>query len=161
MDYRIIEKPAFPVALTSRQFTTVNEQNFVDIPRWWEEFLASPDCAALTGLTGNKPGAVTGGAMLGLCWGEADDIEFTYAIGVEMSDSSAAGKFSRKEIPALTWAVFDCTLDDLQDVTKRIFSEWFPSTGYQHAEAPELEVYLPEKPGQPMQVELWIPILKK
>ena len=161
MDYRIVNKPAFQVALTTRQFTTVNGQNFVDIPKWWQEFLSSPDCAAMTALMGNRPGTVTGSAMLGLCWGEADDIEFSYAIGVELPEGASAGKFEKKQVPAQQWAVFNCTLDNLQDVTKRILSEWFPSTGYEHDNAPELEVYLPEKAGQPMQCELWMPVKKK
>ena len=67
MDYRIIEKPAFPIALTKRQFTTANGQNFVQIPKWWDEFLKSPECNGLMALTGGKPGAVTGGGMLGIC----------------------------------------------------------------------------------------------
>lgn len=159
MDYRIVEKPSFPIALTTRSFTTVNEQNFIEIPKWWQEFLASPDCAAMTGLTGNKTGATTGSTMLGLCWGETDDIEFSYSIGVELPEGATSGPFEKKEIPAQTWAVFNCTLNDLQDVTKRIFSEWFPSTGYEHAAAPELEVYLPETPGKPMRCELWMPVV--
>lgn len=44
MDYTIIEKKAFPIAVTTRQFTTTMEQNFVQIPKWWDEFLKSPDC---------------------------------------------------------------------------------------------------------------------
>lgn len=161
MDYRIVNKPAFQAALTTRRFTTVNGQNFVDIPTWWQDFLNSPDCAAMTTLMGDGPGAVTGSAMLGLCWGEADDIEFSYAIGVELPEGASAGKFEKKQVPAQQWAVFNCTLDNLQDVTMRIFSEWFPSTGYEHDSAPELEVYLPQKPGQPMQCELWMPVKKK
>ena len=162
MDYRIIEKPAFPVAVTARQFTTAGEQNFIDIPRWWQEFLGSPDCAALTGLMGSKAGSITGSAMLGLCWGAVDDIDFTYGIGVELPEGASSGKFDRKDIPAMTWTVFDCTLENLQDVTKRIFSEWFPSTGYEHADAPELEVYLPENlMTKEMPCQIWIPVVKK
>lgn len=160
MDYRIIEKPGITIAAKTRQFTTSNGQNFVEIPKWWHEFLTSSECQALTSLAGNKPGAVTRGAMLGICYGEADDVEFSYAIGVELPQGASSGAFEKIEIPAATWVVFDCTLDNLQEVTKRIFSEWFPSTGYEHDSTPELEVYLPEKPGKPMNCELWIPIIK-
>ena len=72
VDYRIIEKPAFTIALMSRQFSNVDGQNLVEIPKWWEEFLASPDCEAMTALAGDKPGAMTGGVMLGICYGEVD-----------------------------------------------------------------------------------------
>jgi AraC family transcriptional regulator len=51
MDYGIIEKPAFGVAVTKRQFTTANGQNFIQIPKWWEDFLKSPDCGKMMSLT--------------------------------------------------------------------------------------------------------------
>ena len=161
MDYRLMEKPGIAIAARTRKFTTVNGQNFVEIPRWWDEFLATPECQQLTALSGNKPGTVTRGVMLGICYGDVDDVEFSYGIAVELPQGASSGEFENIEIPATTWAVFDCTLDNLQDVTRRIFSEWFPSTGYEHDALPELEVYLPEKPGEPMQCELWMPIKKK
>lgn len=99
--------------------------------------------------------------MLGICFGDADAVEFSYGIGVELAEGKEPGKFEKINIPQVTWAVFDCTLDNLQETTKRIFSDWFPSTGYEHDDAPELEVYLPEKPGEPMNCELWFPVKKK
>jgi AraC family transcriptional regulator len=161
MDYRIMEKPGITIAARTRQFTTVDGQNFVDIPKWWDEFLFTTDYKELTSLSGNKPGAVTGSISLGICYGEADAVEFSYGIGVEIPQGASSGAFEKIEIPAITWAVFDCTLDNLQDVTRRIFSEWFPSTGYEHDAVPELEIYLPEKPGEVMKCELWMPVIKK
>lgn len=161
MDYRIVEKPGFIFAGQTRQFTTVDGQNFKQIPLWWNEFLASPDCGKLTSLSGNKPGAVTRGVMLGICFGLADAVEFSYGIGIELPEDISSKPFEKIKVPSSTWAIFDCTLDNLQDVTRRIFSEWFPSTGYEHDAAPEIEVYLPEKPGEKMQCELWMPIIKK
>ena len=161
MDYRIIKKPAFPIALTVRQFTNVNGQNLKDIPQWWEEFMTSPDCAELTAFSGNLPGAVTGGVMLGVCYGEADTGEFSYGIAVELPEGVAPGKFAKMEIPETTWAVFDCTVANLQDVTKHVFREWYISTGYEHPGGPDLEVYLPEGSGQDMKCQIWAPIVKK
>jgi AraC family transcriptional regulator len=162
MDYRIIEKLAFPIAVATRQFTTANGQNFVQIPKWWDEFLKSPQCSQMASLTGNKPGAVTGSGMLGICFADEKPVEFYYGIGVELPENASAGPFERMEIPAATWAVFDCTLPTIQDVTKRIFSEWFPSTGYEHDAKPELEVYFPGDPNSPdYRCQIWIPIIKK
>jgi AraC family transcriptional regulator len=159
VDYRMIEKPRFTIAATVRQFTTVNEENFVKIPAWWEQFLASPECDLLTGLASHKPGPITGGEMLGICIGEG--VEFSYGIGVELPQGASPGKFQKIEIRPATWAVFDCTVSNIQDVTKRIFSEWFPSTSFEHDDVPELEVYLPGGKGDVMPVEIWIPVKKK
>ena len=161
MDYKILKKPVFPIALTSRQFTNIDGQNLKDIPKWWDEFLASPDNQKMTAISEGKPGAVTGGVMLGVCYGEADTGEFSYGIAVELPEGISPGKFERMEIPATTWAVFDCTLANLQDVTKHIFGEWYLSTGYEHPGTPDLEVYLPEGSGQDMKCEIWAPVVKK
>ena len=158
MDYRIIEKPGFAVAARIRRFTTVNEENFVKIPEWWEEFLASEECGRLTALTANKPGPVTGGGMLGICKGEG--VELFYGIGVELPRGTTSGQFESIEIPSATWAVFDCTVPSIQETTKRIFSEWFPATSYEHDEVPELEVYL-QPAGTVMPCQIWIPVKKK
>ena len=161
MDYRRIERQGFPVAVVTRRFTTENEQNFSDIPAWWQEFLPTADFKEMTALTGGKPGAVTGGISLGICFADNKPVDFSYGIAVELPEGTGAGKYELKRIPAATWAVFDCTLANLQDVTRRIFSEWFPSTGYKHADVPELEVYLPGPEGQDMKCEIWIPVVKK
>jgi AraC family transcriptional regulator len=50
----------------------------------------------------------------------------------------------------------------IQKVWERIFQEWFPATGYEHAEAPELEVY-PDgnTAAEDYRCEVWIPVVKK
>lgn len=161
MDYRIVEKPSFSVALTARQFTTVDGQNFKDIPQWWDEFLVSTDCKALTALSGGKPGRITGREMLGVCYGEADSGEFFYGIAVELPEGASPGKFKKMQIPATTWAVFDCTIASLQEVTRHIFKDWYISTGYEHPGSPDMEVYLPEGLGQDMKCEIWAPVSNK
>jgi len=166
MDYAIVEKKGFDIALTKKKFSTNAGQNFVKIPQFWQEFLKSPDNAAMAAVNGGKAGAVTGGCSLGICM-EPDEIkdpqnyEFDYGIGVELPPGGKAGKFEKYAVPAATWAVFDCNIDNLQDVTKHIYSEWFPSTGYEHDNKPELEIYMPEIPGKIMQCQIWIPVVKK
>jgi AraC family transcriptional regulator len=167
MDYTLIEKKGFEIAITKRRFSTGGGQNFVRIPQWWQEFLKSPDYPAMCALTGNKPGTVTGSSMLGVCMEDEpikdpSDYEFYYGIAVELPEKGGAGKFEKMAVPAATWAVFDCNLDNLQEVTRKIFSEWFPSTGYEHDAKPELEVYFPENPRfKVMQCQIWIPVVKK
>ncbi|MNJ05081.1 Bacterial transcription activator, effector binding domain [compost metagenome] len=49
----------------------------------------------------------------------------------------------------------------IQDVWNRIYQEWFPGTGYQHAGSPDLEVY-PEgdTSAADYRCEVWIPVKK-
>ncbi len=121
----------------------------------------SRDFEELIALSGDHPGAMTGGVMLGVDFGSPDVDEFSYAIGVEIPGGTSSGAYSKIDIPPATWAVFECALDHIQDTYKYIFSEWLPSSGYKHDAAPHIEVYLPERPHQKMKCELWIPIIKK
>jgi AraC family transcriptional regulator len=168
MDYKIIEKPAFDVIAKSREFTTVNGENFIKVPQFWDEFIEAKYYEQLTDLCQGKMGSVTGACSLGLCCipDNKKIIEgFTYAIGVEKSDKPVPAGFEVIHVPAATWAVFESVgpmPGAIQDVTKKIFGEWFPSTGYEHAPKPELEVYLPGDMDSPdYRCQVWIPIIKK
>jgi AraC family transcriptional regulator len=163
MDYRKIETPAFNIAMISRKFTNISGQNFKDLPIWWGEFRKSPDCAALTALSGDKPGKFTGGTMLGVCYGEEKTGEFYYGIAVELPRGATAGKFEKMEIPATSWAVFDCLLPDFQETSTKIFRDWYLATGNEHTAGPDIEVYLDmgTVPDKEMRCQIWAPVKRK
>jgi AraC family transcriptional regulator len=164
MDYRMIQKLAFDAVGTARKFTSANGENFIKIPQFWQEYMNLPDYKRLMDLTGGKPGAVTGAGCLGICLPTDKNSwdEFRYAIAIEKPGKTDPAGFETFHIPAANWAVFDCTFPTLQDVTRRIWSEWFPSTGYEHDAKPDFEVYLPEDPrSKIMQCQIWIPVVKK
>ena len=49
-----------------------------------------------------------------------------------------------------------------QKVFQRIFSEWFPATGYAHSGGPEIEVYLPGDPtSSQYRCQVWVPVIKQ
>ena len=163
MDYRIIETPAFNIAMVSRRFTNIDGQNLKDIPTWWGEFRKSPDCDAFAALSGEKPGALTGGMMLGICYGEEKTGEFYYGIAIELPEGSSAGKFEMMEVPASSWAVFDCLLPDFQKTSTKVFRDWYMATGNEHTGGTDLEVYLDmgTVPDEEMKCQIWAPVKKK
>ena len=162
MDYKILKKPAFTVAGRIRRFTTDVEQNMVQIGEWCVEFMNSAERQKLVGLVKNQPGAVTGGGMLGICLKVEQEEEWSYAIVVELPEGTSPSPFGTLEVPAATYAVFETTLDDISKCWRQIFAEWFPSTGYEHSGAPELEVYPPGDDMNPdSKMEIWVPVVKK
>lgn len=163
MDYRIIETPAFNIAMVSRKFTNIDGQNIKDIPTWWGEFRKSPDCATLAALSGKKPGALTGGTMLGICYGEEKSGEFYYGIAVELPEGASEGKFEMMEVPATSWAVFDCLLPDFQETSTKVFRDWYMATSNEYTGGPDLEVYLDmgTVPDEEMKCQIWAPVKKK
>jgi AraC family transcriptional regulator len=66
------------------------------------------------------------------------------------------------EIPASKWGVFEvhgAMPDAMQNTWKQIISEWFPSSHYEHAGTPDLEVYTNGNPSNPdYYSEIWIPL---
>jgi AraC family transcriptional regulator len=171
MDYKIIEKPAFEViGKLKRASSTIIKKSIIDPEVWnrydiWDEFSRTRHNESLEKLTQGKPGPVTGANCLGICVADEKMEKYTYTIGVEKPDTGAPAGFDVIRIPASTWAVFEAigpfpqTIHDLED---KIFIEWFPSTGYEHAGTPELEVYLPgDRESEDYHCQYWLPIIKK
>ena len=160
MNCRIVAKPGFTVIGQTKQFTNEDGSNFKLIPVWWNKFLNSPDFEKLTALSNRQPGKVTGGAMLGVDFGSPDSAEFSYGIGIEIEPHISSELFVKMNIASATWAIFDCTMDKIQETYRYIFNEWFPMSPFKHDAVPHMEVYLPEKPNEQMKSELWIPVIK-
>lgn len=158
MNYRIIEKEAFSVIGVKKRFTTDQGENFKMIPRFWDESMENGKFEQLCGLCKDKMG------VMGICDVMEGD-NFDYYIAVTKTGDQIPEGMNELKIPASTWAVFECVgpiPQAMQQVWKDIFSEWFPSNDYEHADAPELEVY---DQGDSQKADyksyIWIPVVKK
>ncbi len=159
MNYRIVEKDGFKAIGKSILVSTVNGQNFKKIPEFWSECNEDGTVCKIGGSNPSKP-------LLGICMNDFDNEmkTFTYVIGIEKGEDIPEG-LDVYEIPATTWAVFESIgpmPHSIQKVWERIYSEWFPSTGYEHAGLPEMEVY-PRGDGssEDYVCEVWIPVKVK
>lgn len=89
--------------------------------------------------------------------------ELDQYIGVATTQESPEN-FSKLEVPALTWAIFESTgpfPSTLQETWGRIFSEWFPSSNYQVTEGPEvLSIKTKDLTSPSVKSEIWIPVKK-
>jgi AraC family transcriptional regulator len=164
MDYQILEKTSFDIIGKGREFSSEQGKSFIELPQFWTEFRKDKSWDTLMKFTEGKPGAVTGASSLGICSMEKD-MKFFYAIGAEKGSKAAPKGFEIMHIPAATWAVFDSygpVTPSIQAVIKKVFSEWFPSTGYEHDEISELQVYLLGDMQAPdYHCQVWVPIIKK
>ena len=48
----------------------------------------------------------------------------------------------------------------VQELERRIFTEWLPASGYEYGDAPDLEVYLNPDPDDTV-FEIWVPVRPK
>lgn len=159
MNYRIVEKESFKIVGLSRRVTTKNNENFKTIPKFWREVNESGVYEKLF----NESGGL---GVMGACINyNRDQEEFDYLIAIEGDKIKAVDDYKVADVPSCTWAIFESIgpiPDAIQKIWHKIFAEWFPATRYEHAEAPELEVYLPGDPdAEDYKCEVWIPIIKK
>jgi AraC family transcriptional regulator len=102
------------------------------------------------------------GGLLGIC-AECYDSGFDYWIAAATTKDCPPG-LQKKEIPASTWAIFEITgplPDAMQEVWMRMFAEWLPNSGYEHAQTAEIEWYSLGEPSSPeYKSEIWIPVIK-
>jgi len=159
MDYRLVEKDAFEIVGKGIQVSTVNGENQRAIPAFWDESNRngfSDELAKNCGPLG----------LLGVCM-QFDPVnqEFTYFIAAEKTGDDVPSDWEVREIPAASWAVFESVgpmPHAIQNVWERIYSEWFPQSGYEHADAPEMEVYLEgDIDSENYRCEVWIPVMNK
>ncbi|MCP4627432.1 MAG: hypothetical protein GY850_28550, partial [bacterium] len=87
-----------------------------------------------------------------------------YAIAVEKNEISVPVGFEVIHIPAQTYAVFDAygpMPPTHWNMIKRIYGEWFPSTGYEHTGTPDIEVYpASDGEGDNWPCFIWVPVKK-
>jgi AraC family transcriptional regulator len=149
LEYKIVEKAQFTVIGKARRFDT--ETSSSEIPKFWEEH--------------NKSGDKVVCGMYGVCM-DIDGKNFEYLIADNyLPWNEIPDGYETRVIPAGTWAIFPCRgrlPKSLQDVNKRIWSEWLPSCKeYKLAGNYDVEMYTPMQ-GNPddYYCEIWIPVEK-
>jgi len=157
MEYRIEQKESFNVMGIAKHFSTRDGENLKAIPLFWSEVYQNGQCADLQQYAGSL-------GTLGICYNfDKEEESIDYMIGVEGNNHS--NKYELLNIEANTWAVFESIgpmPHAIQKVWEKIYAEWFPATGYEHAGGPELEVYLlGDSRAEDYKCEVWIPIIQK
>lgn len=154
LNYRIETKDAFRICGVSVPLDKDIEKNFAVIPGKWQEVAANGTLRRLAGMMDTPPMGVLG---VSLC----NDAEaWKYYIAVPTSQPGNG--FDACTVPAATWAVFPGEGDNqsVQELERRIVTEWLPTSGYEYGSAPDVEVYLNPDP-QNARYEVWIPVVKR
>ena len=90
--------------------------------------------------------------------------DFDYYIA-SATDNPVPQNMHEYLVPATTWAIFECIgpmPTAIQELQKRIITEWLPTSGYEYADAPDIEVYPEGDTSSPnYRCEVWLPVIKK
>ncbi len=156
MNYRIENKDAFRIVGVSKPLFQEVEKNFQVVPQMWQSAAENGTVAALAGMMDATPMGVLGVSVCN------EPEQWRYYIAVA-SSKPIEKPLEDCMIPAATWAIFPgqgAMPTAIQELEKRIVTEWLPTSGYEYANAPDIEVYINADP-QNSQFEVWIPVVKK
>lgn len=132
------------------------EENFKTVPMLWQEVAQSGKIMKIASLMDENSTGVLG---VSACMDYLDKWE--YYIAVE-TDKEVPKGLEEYTIPACTCAVFpgQCQMPTaIQDIEKRAITEWLSTSGYEYADAPDIELYLNPDPMN-SKFEVWVPIRK-
>ncbi len=155
MNYRILKKGEMHIIGFKKWFSTENDSQLTEIPKMWDD-VTEKQKQQITALSNND-------GVVGLC-ADMYNGGFDYWIGC-MSDKNCPEGLEEMTIPPSSWAVFEVIgsmrplPNPMQDIWKRIYSEWLPNSGYKHAMLPEIEYYSAgDMLADDYRSEIWIPI---
>ncbi|MBS5317032.1 MAG: AraC family transcriptional regulator [Clostridiales bacterium] len=156
MNYRIEKKDAFRIVGVVETLHKDLEQNFEVVPKMWQKIAMEGTIGKLVSM---MDGEVPGVLGVSAC---NEEENWKYFIAVA-SNQPVDGQLEAYIVPAATCAIFygEGTMPhSIQELEKRIVTEWLPTSGYEYGNAPDIEVYINADP-QNAKFEVWIPVVKK
>jgi AraC family transcriptional regulator len=163
MNYRIEKKEAFEMFGVDTEVSTVENQNFVSVPAFWEKCRADGSMDRIRKVAGIADTVPLHAAMF-----YCTDTSHSYMIGYFPPDNGVLKDFTVLTIPASTWAIFPTeelsiaeTAQQTAIMWKRIFFFFFATSSYELApNVPEFELHHNKGDGKYV-TEIYIPIIKQ
>jgi AraC family transcriptional regulator len=154
MEYKIENRDAFRIIGVSEPLHREIEKNFEVVPQMWQNAVTDGIIPRLVSMMNSEPMGMLG---ISVCNKE----NWRYFIAVA-SNHEIDNTLQEYIVPAATWAIFSGSGSgqSIQELEKRIVTEWLPTSGYEYGNAPDIEVYLNADP-QNAKYEVWIPVVKK
>ena len=153
MDYRIEERDSFDVVVKAKRIEA-EDGDSTQIPAFWDEYFAEGLEKIVT-------------PVLGVCDEMSQESKsFRYGIGdFQYGGEDVPDGFEVWNVPKCTWAVFKCVgamPAAIQEMWKRIFSEWLPQADYELLPTYDFELYSDGCASSEDYVsEIWLPVKKK
>lgn len=168
MDYKIETKEGFTVYGIEEFFTTDNGENLKAIPKFWQDTMEDGRYEKLvesTHLPENNPNGLC--LVNAICdYHEREGNTFAYMLFAYQTDKSDTTGYTTVEVPTATWAIFrseqhtiEQTSKVMQNLIKRVYTDWLPTAGFEKVDGYELELYYGT--GYNCFCETWIRVIAK
>lgn len=158
MNYRIEKKKSFKIVGVKEHYCMNVEECFSNVPLFWQKTIQGGILPRLCSFMDREPLGILG---VSTCMNGKD---FDYYIAVSSNKETPEG-MTEYIVPECTWAIFECIgamPDAIQNLQKRIVAEWLPASGYEYANAPDIEVYFEgDQKADDYRCEVWLPIVQK
>lgn len=157
MNYRVEKRDAFKVFGVYSEVSTDQETAFKQVPEFFKRCDDDGTTDQINRLLGRFHDNYTISALY-----DYTETAFKYMLCNFMPENMIIPQnFTVLEVPAATWVVFDAPHCEMQELWRRIFTEWFPSSGYEAAEGVQFEMYYGLANHKNGFGELWIPVKAK
>lgn len=166
MNWRIEEKDAFEVFGIERIFGNGETDQ---VPGFWRECVQDGSYDRLCKAAGDERGAWGNGrgvyAVNAVCgYSQPGEDIFPYMICGYKSAAFPAEGYRVAQVPAATWAIFRSepgisTGEGIPGLFGQAYSEFLPSSAYERAKGPDMEIYGQDDGGY--FEEVWIPVMHK
>ena len=165
MNYKVEQKEKFRIVGVKFGTSMENGICFEEIPKFWNEHGRKGTMAKLGQMIDQEPKGMLGVSAAVQDMKEFEETgKFDYYIAAPSNQPIPEG-MEEFIVPAATWAIFECIgpmPGAVQEMQKRISTEWLPGSGYEYGSAPDIEVYYDEDGSKAdTRSEIWIPVVKK
>lgn len=158
MNYKIEKKDSFKIVGVKEHFLMDVEECFDKVPQFWQKTIQSGIVPDILGQMNREPYGLLG---VSACM-NGQDLDYYIASATTKVTPENMDEYI---VPESTWAIFECIGSmpiAIQTLQKRIITEWLPTSGYEYADAPDIEVYFEgDQQSENYKCEVWLPITKK
>lgn len=154
MNYRIEKKEAFRIVGVAQPLHKEIEKNFEIVPQMWQKASMDGTLPKLLSMMDSFPKGILGVSACN------DLEEWKYFIAAA-STKEIDDTLEEYIVAPFTWAIFsgEGPSKSIQELERRIVTEWLPTSGYEYDKGPDIEVYISPDPQMSV-FEVWIPIRK-
>jgi len=153
--YSIEEKEAIRIVGIKEKYTVDLEENFNKVPIQWFKATVTGKIKKILSLNEEEEKTLLGVSVFD------DEDMFNYYIATK-SHKETPKNFDEYVILKNEYAIFQCVgaiPKALQQLQKNIITDWLPASGYEYANAPDIEVYYEgNRNNDDYRCEVWLPI---
>ncbi len=163
INYRIVKQDEFEFFGVDFLTTLIDNALYKEIPEFCDKIWEDGTHLKINEFLGYSKMNM----LYGIHYDFKEDGSRRYMMGWKVPDKDIPNEYKIVNIPSCTWAVFDGRGDNLNtlaiaDLWRLIYSEWFPSSGFEQIEGPCIEKYFwDDNQYINYSCELWIPVKRK